>query len=179
MACVQVGSIGDFMRNGEQVFEERTGAEGERKVVRRDARLADNSLLPEAYALRMGDRLFASLRDGFEEESFGGPPACPAADFDCAIEGVRRLLALFVARGFAFSGTVTEVDEAGLRFRARLEGPATLYAAAELASRRSAPPPAFAEYALAGFLRASGWTPSCTTRASRSAFDMEWELRRA
>ena len=178
MVFIQLLSIGELMRSGENVFEEATGAEGTRTIVRRDARLADNALLPEAYALRMGDSLFASLRDGFEEEQFGGPSACPMpADFACALEGVRKLLSIFVSRGFAFSGAVMEVDEAALRFRTRLEGPATLYATAELAQRRSSPPPAFAEYAISGFLRASGWTPTVRTRASRSALDTEWELK--
>jgi hypothetical protein len=177
VTSVQLSTISELMKKGEQVFTEATGADGVETVVRRDARLADNALLPEAYAVRLGDRLFQALRDGFEDEAFGGPSACTSLDWGCTVAGARTIVGLLVSRGFAFGGALTDENETQRTFRVRLEGAATLYAAADSAARGVSPPPAFAEYAMSGFFRASGWTPSVATRASRSAFDMVWTLR--
>ncbi len=177
LCFVQLLVIGEQMKVGEQVFQEATGAEGDVQTVRRDARLADNAALPEEYARRVGDKVFTRLRDGFEEESFGGPKACAAADVTCAADGVASLLRCFESRGFAFSARVTDVDEAARRLRVHVEGGATLFATAELAARRSSPPPAFLEYTLHAFLRASGWPEAAiATRASRTGLDIDVSL---
>ena len=179
LCSVQLGLISELMRTGQNVFTERTGAEGTETTVRRDARFADNASLPEEYAVRVGNRLFEALRDGFEEEVFGGPTGCPTPrDFDCAVEGVRKLVAIFVSNGFAFAGAVSDVDTASRSFRVRVEGAATLYAASVLAAKGSSPPPAFLEYTIAAFLRASGWpAPSASMTLTRSAISTEWKLQ--
>ena len=56
------------------VFEERAGAEGTTRVVRRDPSLADNAILPAVLAQRLGDTIYARLRYGFEDTAF---PGCP------------------------------------------------------------------------------------------------------
>jgi hypothetical protein len=181
----QLVSVGQLMRAGvaQQVFQEATGAEGTVQTVARDPALRDDALLPEAYAQRVGDKIFAGLRDGFEEEQFGGPPACPpaaAADarFTCAVEGVKALLAVFVARGFAFSGEVLDVDAAARRFRVRLGGAATLWSLQALAARASTPTCDFAGFTIAAFLRASGWADAAyTSQASSTALEHDWQLR--
>jgi hypothetical protein len=38
----------------------------EKKVVRRDPAMADNSLLPAAFFQRTGDLVYSGLKDGFE-----------------------------------------------------------------------------------------------------------------
>jgi hypothetical protein len=173
----QVLTIGQCCQRGEQVFQEATGAEGTLRTVRRDPALRDNAALPEAYARLVGDKVFAGLRDGFEDERFDGPAACASADFGCALEGVRQLVRVFVARGFAFSGDVLDVDAPARRFRLRLGGAATLWATASLASRGSSPPPEFLGFAICAFLRASGWAgASYTSQASSVALEQSWQL---
>jgi hypothetical protein len=173
----QLLTIAQCMRRGEQVFQEATDADGTLRTVRRDPALRDNAALPEAYGRLVGDKLFVGLRDGFEEERFDGPAACASADFACALEGVRQLVRIFVARGYAFSGDVLDVDAPARRFRLRLGGAATLWATASLASRASSPPPEFLGFAICAFLRASGWAgASYTSRASSVALEQEWQL---
>lgn len=184
VAFAQLVTVGQLMRAGvaQQVFQEATGAEGTVSTVLRDPALRDDALLPEAYAQRVGDKIFAGLRDGFEDELFGGPAACPpaAADarFTCAVEGVKALLAVFVARGFAFSGDVLDVDAAARRFRVRLGGAATLWSLQALAARASTPTCDFVGFTIAAFLRASGWADAAyTSQASSTALEHEWQLR--
>lgn len=183
ICLAQLDTIGKLMRPGAalQVFQEATGAEGTVQTVTRDPSLRDDALLPEAYARLVGDKLFIGLRDGFEEEVFGGPGACAAESADrfaCALDGVRRLLAVFVERGFAFSGEVLDVDADARRFRVRLGGAANLWALQSLATRASTPPCEFVGFCIAAFLRASGWTDSAyTSTASTTALEQEWQLR--
>ena len=185
VAFAQLVTVGQLMRAGvaHQVFQEATGAEGTVNTVLRDPALRDDALLPEAYAQRVGDKIFAGLRDGFEDELFGGPAACPlavAADarFDCAVDGVRALLAVLVARGFAFSGEVLDVDAAARRFRVRLGGAATLWSLQALAARASTPTCDFVGLTISAFLRASGWADAAyTSQASSTALEHEWQLR--
>ena len=183
VAFAQLVTVGQLMRPGAalQVFQESTGAEGTVQTVVRDAALRDDALLPEAYARLVGDKLFAALRDGFEEETFGGPPAC-AADapdrFACAVNGMRAILAVFVARGYAFSGEVLDVDAGARRLRVRMGGAATLWAMQSLAARASSPTCDFVGFCLHAFLRASGWADAAyTSRASSTALEQEWQLR--
>ena len=180
VSFAQLVTIGKLMRSGvaQQVFQEATGAEGTIRTVLRDPALRDDALLPEAYARLVGDKLFAGLRDGFEDEVFGGPAACAAPDFSCAVDGVRALLAVFVARGYAFSGDVLDVDAEARRFKVRLGGAATLWAMQSLAARASTPTCDFVGYTLAAFLRASGWADAAyTAQASSTALEQEWQLR--
>ncbi len=179
LVFAQLLTIASLMPQGQQVFQEAIDAEGGVRTVRRDPQLADNAAMPEAYARLVGDAEFAGLRDGFEEEAFGGPAACAVArDWDCTLAGVAALLKVFTSRGFAFSGEVLDADAASLRFRVRLGGAATLWAAQALASRASSPPPEFVGFTLHAFLRASGWPDATyTSRATSTSLEQEWTLR--
>ena len=74
ISYVQFEVVAREMPNSASVFEERSGAEGTVKVVRRDPNIADNALLPAVLAQRLGDTIYARLRYGFEETTF---PGCP------------------------------------------------------------------------------------------------------
>ena len=178
LCFVQLLVVGELMQRGEQVFTELTGAEGDARVVRRSPDLADNALLPEAYGRLVGDKIFTRLRDGFEDfPSFGGPKACTTRDFACLADGVRAICACFESAGFAFSLRLVVADEAARKMAVHVEGGATLFAMAELANRRAAPLPAFLEYAVLAFARASGWQAAASTRLSRTGFDVELRLQ--
>jgi hypothetical protein len=162
------------MPKGELVYEELMGAEGEKRIFRRPAELSDNALLPDAYAQLVGDKIIDSLRDGFEDAVFGGPAPCAAGNFACALAGCQSILTAFESSGFAFSLRVTDADEAAKRIGIHVEGGVNLYALAELTQRRGKPLPAWLEYSLLAFLRASGWTDaSARTRLSRTGSDIE------
>jgi hypothetical protein len=179
LCFVQLLVVGELMKRGEQVFTELIGAEGEARVVRRSPELGDNALLPDAYGRLVGDKIFTRLRDGFEEfSSFGGPTACVTpSDFDCLAEGVKAICACFESNGFAFSLRLVAADAAAKQLRVHVEGGATLFAMAELANRRAAPLPAFLEYTLLAFTRASGVpAAAASTRLSRTGFDVELRL---
>ena len=74
ISYVQFEVVAREMPNSASVFEERSGAEGTVKVVRRDPNIADNALLPAVLAQRLGDTIYARLRYGFEDTTF---PGCP------------------------------------------------------------------------------------------------------
>jgi hypothetical protein len=58
-------------------LQEKNGAFGEIKTVRRDSNLMDNSLLPLAFTRRAGDLMYQRLLEGFEGENFNVPRPCP------------------------------------------------------------------------------------------------------
>lgn len=59
-------------RSAAQVFEERTGADGDVQTVRRDQALADNAVLPAAMATVIGDKACAAPEDAVLRRSLGG-----------------------------------------------------------------------------------------------------------
>ena len=176
MVFVSSVVTGELMQRGEQVFTELTGADGESRTVRRASEYSDNKTLPEAYARLVGDLIFTRLRDGFEDQAFNGPMECPRGEWACIVAGVQSMLDCFQTGGFALSLRITDADETARKLRIHVEGSATLYALAEVASRKASPPPAFVEYALLAFLRASGWNASTTMRLSRTGYDLDVEL---
>jgi hypothetical protein len=58
-------------------LQEKNGAFGEIKTVRRDPNLMDNSLLPLSFTQRAGDLVYQRLLEGFEGENFNIPKPCP------------------------------------------------------------------------------------------------------
>ena len=83
----------------QSVFEERSGAEGTTKVIRRDANLSDNKLLPAVLAQRLGDTVYARMRYGFEGTDFDVPEPAFGGDVDEAAAGMRKLVNAFVRKG--------------------------------------------------------------------------------
>lgn len=121
VATAQTETVVQAMRDGQQVFVERSGAEGTPVTVRRSPALRDNAALPEAYARLYGELLYDGLLNGFEDNPPFGAPA-PSS----GLAGVQSLLDCLVTHGFAFGGGC-EVTPGGLRLR--LEGACCLWAA--------------------------------------------------
>ena len=68
----------------EHFLQEKNGAYGELKTVRRNANFMDNSLLPLAFTRRAGDLIYERLVEGFEGESFNIPRPCPpSSSLEC------------------------------------------------------------------------------------------------
>ena len=91
----------------QSVFEERSGAEGTTKVVRRDATLSDNKVLPAVLAQRLGDTIYARVRYGFEGTDFDAPEPSFDGDVDSAVGGMRKLVNSFVRKGYALKSPWT------------------------------------------------------------------------
>lgn len=57
ISFAQYASVAMAMRNGRDIFEEKVGADGEKRTVQRDPEFLDNARLPEEHARRTGDRI--------------------------------------------------------------------------------------------------------------------------
>jgi hypothetical protein len=65
-------------------MQEKLGAGGLLKTVRRNPAFRDNASLPSAFKDIVGKAIYTGLVNGFEEVEFGGPVPCEAgASFDC------------------------------------------------------------------------------------------------
>ena len=109
ISYVQFQTAAREIPNSVSVFEERSGAEGTSKVIRRDPSLSDNKILPAVLAQRLGDTIYARLRYGFEDEDFVGmPEPCPrsSGDIDCVAAGMKSIVDVFVSNGYALRGEV-------------------------------------------------------------------------
>lgn len=60
ISFAQYASVAEAMRNGRDIFEEKVGAEGEKRTVQRNPDYADNSLLPAEHSRRVGDKMLVS-----------------------------------------------------------------------------------------------------------------------
>lgn len=168
------------------MFEERSGAEGTVRVIRRDPALSDNKLLPAVLAQRLGDTIYARLRYGFEDTAFGAPEPCAAGDLDGVTEGVRKLVDVFVSNGYALRGSVGAADAGGgeggrasRKITVSLAGPATLWSAQSLAAKGVSPNNEYLGYCLTAFCRASGVSSVYSSKASDTAIDLEFTVSRA
>ncbi|KAL2652578.1 hypothetical protein R1flu_020706 [Riccia fluitans] len=128
----QFATISQEIRNSEVVFQEKVGANGETRTVRRDASLSDNSKLPTAFIKRAGDLIYQRLVEGFEDQSFNAPSPLPeGSSFDTIVVGVRKVLQILVDQGYALKAVVDQVepssDALGGKFRVKVDGGATLW----------------------------------------------------
>lgn len=140
ISFAQFATISNEMKTGEVVFQEKNGADGELKTVRRDASIMQNSLLPLAFARKAGNHIYQRLLEGFEGENFNVPRPCPpTSDSKCLLEGINRLLELFVGQGYALNANVEEVESEKysdvFKLRVRVQGSSTLWGMRTLASR--------------------------------------------
>jgi hypothetical protein len=165
----------------EQVFEEYCElCPGEKTVILRDKALSDNAVLPSAFQQLTGDKIYYGLLNGFQGQLFGAPPPCTVgSSFEEVVEGVRSLLAIFVANGYALSAVLGEVREEAevCSFKVRLEGPANLWSLQALYSRQSLLS-AFDAMAFEAYLRASGWSGSYQLSWSDTAVTEVWSVKR-
>lgn len=193
---VQMATAAREIPKSTAVFEERTGAEGVASVVRRDESLRNNSSLPEAVAMRCGNRIYDRLLQGFDRGEdfeiayFEGVPKPVTTGrgneklADC-VEGMRALAEVFVNSGYALKVSVDNdlrPDPAGSvdgerKVRVRVNGPATLWGSRELKSRGYSPTNEYLGYTLTAFLARSGVLSSYTERVSETEIDMTWRLR--
>lgn len=68
ISFAQYASVAEAMRNGRDIFDEKVGAEGEKRTVQRDPEFKDNALLPAEHARRVGDRILVSRGGGVGRE---------------------------------------------------------------------------------------------------------------
>ena len=162
----------------QSVFEERSGAEGTTKVVRRDATLSDNKVLPAVLAQRLGDTIYARVRYGFEGTDFDAPEPSFDGDVDNAVGGMRKLVNSFVRKGYALKSAVDVVNNGvGDKQRVvtiRLDGPATLWSAQALAARGVTPSNEYLGYTLTGYLRLCGVPSVYSTKVNDTAVELEF-----
>ena len=162
----------------QSVFEERSGAEGTTKVVRRDATLSDNKVLPAVLAQRLGDTIYARVRYGFEGTDFDAPEPSFDGDVDSAVGGMRKLVNSFVRKGYALKSAVDVVNNGvGDKQRVvtiRLDGPATLWSAQALAARGVTPTNEYLGYALTGYLRLCRVPSVYSTKVNDTAVELEF-----
>jgi len=182
----QFGTFAREIPNSSSVFEERRGVDGEKRVVRRDASLRDNARLPEAVCRACGKNAYARLKNGFDRGedfavvTFEGVPAPVDGALDGAVEGIRALANVFVAKGYALKISVSEGGDEranGERnARIRIDGPATLWSARELISRGYFPTNDYFAFTVSAFLEESNIDCSYSEIVSDSAIELEFRL---
>ena len=185
ISYVQFNVVAREMPNSAGVFEERSGAEGTTKVVRRDPSLADNAILPAVLAQRLGDTIYARLRYGFEDTAFPGcpEPARLGDEFEANAatmeKGVAALTKCMVDKGYGLRSDVTAVpttktaDTKKRRLKIVVEGVANLWGAQALAARGVSPPNEYLGFALTAYCRASGVGSFYAAKATDTAVEIE------
>ncbi|KXZ54425.1 hypothetical protein GPECTOR_5g79 [Gonium pectorale] len=174
----QFSTIARELPQGQQVFKEYCeDCPDLYRLVRRDAALADNSLLPDVFFARTGDRIYGGLKDGFRNFQFGAPqPLSPGASLGELTATIQRLLDVMVDNGYALKAEVYDVNEAERSFRVKVTGPANLWGLTSLRHRRSLVVNAYDSMAIDAFLRASGRSARFELSTSGSGLEEEWQL---
>eukprot|EP00198_Chlamydomonas_reinhardtii_P010335 XP_001699672.1 predicted protein [Chlamydomonas reinhardtii] len=159
----QFATIAREMPKGLQVFreyceeEENKTCQDRFRVVRRDAAIADNNVLPGLFFSMTGDRIYTGLKDGFRNTQFGAPQPLPAsASFTQVTADIQALLDVCVKNGYALKAEVSDVDEAARSFKVKILGPANLWGLTSLNYRRAVVTNCYDAMLIDAFLRASG-----------------------
>ncbi|CAM9650230.1 unnamed protein product [Ectocarpus sp. 6 AP-2014] len=154
ISFAQYASVAEAMRNGRDFFEEKVGAEGEKRTVQRSADFKDNALLPEEHARRVGDRILA-----YCTEAFGSTKLAPVVAQGQTVaelrEGCDRIMNLLRLNFYTLDYAVTaDLDRKVLTVRAT--APATIWGQQVLAQRRDRPSNDFEAKVISAYLRACG-----------------------
>lgn len=107
--------------------------------------------------------IYQALLKGFQGETFNGPaPPKPGASIQQLAAGAQQLLDGMVAKGYAISATVSQVQPAGNggSFQVTVNGPCNLWSLAALKARNSKIVNAYDVMAISAWLRAGGVTPA-------------------
>lgn len=136
-----------------------------------------------------GDLIYQGLLNGFQGETFGGPaPPQPDASIQQVAAGVQQLLDCMVAKGYAISATVDQVQPAsgsssrsssagpGGSFTVTVNGPCNLWALNALKSRNSRVINAYDVMVVAAWLRAGGRSASHEVELLDSGLTERWTV---
>jgi len=181
---IQYALLAKEMPKGRMVFEEFCEIEEEcpgtrKRVVKRDQRLSDNSLLPAAMEAGIGDKIYFNLANGFEGLEFGAPkPLGLRHTFAELVGAVEALVKVFVENGYAIKGEVTGVQADATRgrgrFSVRMQAPCTLWGLQRLGSQKAPLVNALDAMTVQAFLRASGREASYTLQVNDSSVESQW-----
>lgn len=141
------------------------------------------SLTPACAAA--GDLMYQGLLNGFQGETFGGP-APPKADASIQqlAAGVQQLLDCMVAKGYAISAAVTDVQPgstsagsaAGGSFSVTINGPCNLWAVSALKARNSKVINAYDVMVTAAWMRAGGFSAAPEVELLESGLAQRWTI---
>jgi len=172
------------------VFEERSGAEGTVKVIRRDPALSDNAILPAILAQRLGDTIYARLRYGFEDTEFHAPAPAVLSnksdataveeDFELVKNGLTNLTKAMVRKGYGLRSDVSVVETDFSKKKQKLKiavaGAANLWGAQALAAKGVSPTNEYLGFVLTAYCRATGVGSYYVTRASDVSTEIEFTV---
>lgn len=191
ISYVQFNVVGREIPKSTNVFEERSGAEGTVKVIRRDPSLSDNSLLPAVLAQRLGDTIYARLRFGFEDTVFEGCPEplnlnsgtsdeVVTQNFEVIRNGLCELTKCMVSKGYGLRSEIsileTQTYKKKQKVKIVVEGVANLWGAQALAARGVTPMNEYIGFTLTAFCRASGVGSYYSTKQSDTATEIEFTI---
>lgn len=148
---------------------------------RRDPALSDPLKLRAVVAANVGENILSHAETDFADAELAVPnvAACGADGVVCAYDACAALLRSLVDAGFALGCTVGDFvpdGEGGGAFTARLEGPATLWAAAQLRARRVTLNNDIDAFAVAALAKRAGFYAAWSTRTGSAALEREFVL---
>lgn len=129
--------------------------------------------------------MYQGLWKGFQGQQFGGPPPPKAgADIQQLAAGVQQLLAAMVAKGYAISAAVTDIQpgsssssgSAGGSFTVTVTGPCNLWALTALKARNSRVINVYDVMVTAAWLRAGGMAASHQVELTDSGLTERWTI---
>ncbi|CAM9280967.1 unnamed protein product [Pylaiella littoralis] len=166
ISFAQYASIAEAMRNGRDFFEERVGAEGDKRTVQRDANFKDNARLPQEHARRVGDRLLAYCADTFSSTNLA-PVVAQGQSVTELREGCDKILNILRLNFYLLDYAVTaDLDRRVLIVKAT--APATIWGQQVLMQRRDTPVNDFEAKAVLSYLRVCGFGAATYTTAFRN-----------
>lgn len=140
-----------------------------------------------ACAAVTGDLMYQGLLNGFQGETFGGPapPKADASIQQLAV-GVQQLLDCMVAKGYAISAAVTDVQPgnssstagsaAGGSFSVTVNGPCNLWAVSALKARNSKVINAYDVMVTAAWMRTGGFSAAPEVELLDSGLAQRWTI---
>ena len=135
--------------------------------------------------------MYQGLLNGFQGVTFGGPPPPqPGASIQQLAAGVQQLLDAMVAKGYAISATVSDIQEpstdgsssrsssgaTGGSFAVTVNGPCNLWALSALKARNSKVINAYDVMIIAAWLRAGSLSATREVELQESGLVERWTI---
>mmetsp|Transcript_28167 Transcript_28167/g.36423 ORF Transcript_28167/g.36423 Transcript_28167/m.36423 type:complete len:325 (-) Transcript_28167:298-1272(-) len=172
ISFAQYHTISEAMKNGQQVFIEKCGAEGEEQTVRRDPQFANNALLPVEHSSRVGDRILAFLNEQY-------PTVNIETNFRPSLDGIvtsiAQIMGLFKLNFFMLDYSVT--PKSGKQIEVKLTLPATLWSQQVLKSQNTVLRNDFEAKAIISYLKSCGVSASYSTSYTKTDITHLFQLR--
>mmetsp|Transcript_10717 Transcript_10717/g.66051 ORF Transcript_10717/g.66051 Transcript_10717/m.66051 type:complete len:291 (-) Transcript_10717:721-1593(-) len=178
ISYAQWQTIDRQLRRGRAVFQEKQGADDATKTT-----VPNDASLPSALHRSVGDKILHGLQEGYQDDTFDGPARLDRVSSrpEDVMVGVKKILQVFVDRGFCLQCVVDDVvlsedDVEASQYHVRVEGAANAWAVQALQSHDAKVRNYYDALVVDAYMRQCGRSATYDVRPRTSTIHETWRF---